>query len=79
VRTDPIKVQAVITISIDASDALVVEAHRRELTDLLAQLEQRHGAARLDIKSRRPRLAPRASPPMQLGAEFEIVRARYAG
>ena len=78
-KTEPFKIKAVITIEIDAADAYVIEGHRRDLNVLLADLQARHGAARLDIKARRPRLAPRASPPPQLGPGFEIVRARYAG
>jgi hypothetical protein len=78
-KAEPFKIQAVITISIDAADAYVIEAHRRELNALLADLQARHGPVRMDIKSRRPRRAPRAAPPPQLGPGFEIVRARYAG
>ena len=78
-KAEPFKIQAVITIEIDAADAYVIEGHRRELSELLADLQARHGAARLDIKSRRPRLKPRAGPPPQLDPGFEIVRARYAG
>lgn len=78
-KTEPFKIKAVITIEIDAADAYVIEGHKRELTALLGDLQTHYGAARLDIKARRPRLTPRASPPPQLGPGFEIVRARYAG
>jgi len=78
-KTEPFKIQAVITINIDAADAYVIEAHRRELNALLADLQARHGAAHMDIKARRPRRTPRAAPPPVLAAGYEIVRARYAG
>lgn len=74
----PFKIKAVITIEIDAADAYDIEAHRRALKIVLAELQTRHGFARMNITARRPRLAPRAAPPPQLGPDFEIVRARYA-
>lgn len=76
-KANPFKIKAVITIEIDAADAYVIEAHRRELNAVLAELQARHGSARMNITARRPRLKPRAAPPPQLGANFEIVRARY--
>lgn len=78
-KVKPFKIKAVLTIEIDAADAYVIEAHRRELKIVLAELQARHGSARMSITARRPRLSPRAGPPPQLGSEFEIVRARHAG
>jgi len=75
----PFRIKAVITIEIDAADAYVVEAHRRDLDAVVAELEARHGSARMRIMGRRPRSSPRAGPPPVLGPEFEIVKVRYAG
>lgn len=75
----PFQIQVVITVELDAADAYVVEGHRQEFSAVLADLQARHGSARMDIKARRPRLTPRAAPPPALEPGFEIVRARYAG
>lgn len=73
------KVQAIITISIDAADAFAVRAHRDRLSQFVSQLRAEHGETRLEMKTRRPRRTPRAAPPPKLDDGFEIVRARYVG
>lgn len=73
------KVQAIITISIDAVDAFDVRAHRDRLSQFMGQLKDEHGDARLEMKTRRPRRTARAAPPPKLDDGFEIVRARYVG
>ena len=78
-KNEPFKIKAIITIDIDASDAYEIEAHRRRLNEALQELQASYDAPKLEIKSRRPRRAPRAAAPPKLGPEFEIVRARYAG
>lgn len=78
-RRKPFRLQAIITINIDASDDDDVAAHKRRLAEQLEILQAQYVAARLDIKARRPRCSPRAGAPAKLGKDFEVVRALYVG
>ena len=73
------KIQAIISIDIDAADAIEVRAHKLRLAELIAQLKPEYRETKLQVKARRPRQVPRAAPPPKLGPGFEIVRARYVG
>lgn len=73
------KIQAIISIDIEADDVRDVQHHKSRLERALNDLKIQYPATQLALKTRRPRVAPRAAPPPKLGEGFELVRVKYVG
>lgn len=71
------KFQAVITVDFEAEDVQGECRNRARLEAVLAELCEKYPATSLVVRSRRPRLNPRAAPPAPLEDGVEIVRAVY--
>lgn len=73
------KIQAIISIDIDADDVHDVQAHRSRIERAVNDLKSQYPLTQLAVKTRRPRSAPRAAAPPKLGEGFELVRVKYVG
>lgn len=73
------KIQAIISIDIDANDVHDVQAHRSRIERAVNDLKSQYPLTQLAVKTRRPRTVPRAAPPPKLGEGFELVRVKYVG
>lgn len=70
------KLKAILTVDIDAADIYDAQARREQLAELVRRLKGEYADARLEVRARRTRAAPRAAVPPKLGAEYEVVRVR---
>ncbi|RZJ17255.1 MAG: hypothetical protein EON91_09975 [Brevundimonas sp.] len=73
------KIQAILSIDIEADDVRDVHYHKSRLERALNELKVQYPTTQLVLKTRRPRVAPRAAPPPKLGEGFELVRVKYVG
>lgn len=73
------KIQAIISIDIDAADVQDVETRRNRIERAVGALGSEYPPTRSAVKTRRPRTAPRAAPSPKLEDGFEVVRVRYVG